>query len=56
MRRFVPVPSRILHRMPPELAFEQAALTEPCCVAYNAVVNNGRVTPGEDAVFEPPVI
>jgi alcohol dehydrogenase/L-iditol 2-dehydrogenase len=47
MRRFVPVPSRILHRMPPGMTFEQAALTEPCCVAYNAVVNNARICPGD---------
>ena len=47
MRRYVPVPERILHRMPPGLAFEQAALTEPCCVAYNAVVNNARIRPGD---------
>jgi alcohol dehydrogenase/L-iditol 2-dehydrogenase len=47
MRRFVPVPARILHRMPTGMTFEQAALTEPCCVAYNAVVNNARVRPGD---------
>ena len=28
-------------------SFEKAALTEPCCVAYNAVVNNGRIKPGD---------
>ena len=28
------------------MTFEQAALTEPCCVAYNAVVNNARIRPG----------
>lgn len=50
MRRYVAVPSRILHRMPAELAFEQAALTEPCCVAYNAVVNNSHVRPGDRIV------
>ena len=50
MRRDVPVPTRILHRMPPGLAFEQAALTEPCCVAYNAVVNNARIRPGDRIV------
>lgn len=50
MRRFVPVPARILHRMPAGMTFEQAALTEPCCVAYNAVVNNGRVRPGDRIV------
>lgn len=47
MRRFVPVPSRILHRMPTGMTFEQAALTEPCCVAFNAVVSNARIRPGD---------
>lgn len=50
MRRFVPVPQRILHRMPEGLAFEKAALTEPCCVAYNAVVNNSDIRPGDRVV------
>src|SRR6478736_9767270 len=36
MTRFVKVPSRCLHRIPAGLAMEYAALTEPCCVAYNA--------------------
>jgi len=47
MRKFVPVPARILHRMPLAMTFEQAALTEPCCVAYNAVVGNSRSRPGD---------
>jgi alcohol dehydrogenase/L-iditol 2-dehydrogenase len=47
MRHFVPVPQRILHRVPDNLPFEKAALTEPCCVAYNAVVNNGKIKPGD---------
>jgi len=47
MRRWVPVPARILHRVPDNLSFEKAALTEPCCVAYNAVVNNGHIKPGD---------
>jgi alcohol dehydrogenase/L-iditol 2-dehydrogenase len=50
MRRYVPVPARILHRMPPGLSFEQAALTEPCCVAFNAVVTNTRIRPGDRIV------
>jgi alcohol dehydrogenase/L-iditol 2-dehydrogenase len=51
MRRYVPVPQRILHRMPAGLEFEQAALTEPCCVAYNAVVHNAGVRPGDRIVI-----
>ena len=47
MRRWVPVPARILHHVPDGLPIEKAALTEPCCVAYNAVVNNGHVKPGD---------
>lgn len=47
MTRYVRVPERCLHAVPPGLPLEQAALTEPCCVAYNAVVNNARVRPGD---------
>lgn len=50
MTRFVRVPARILHRVPAGLAFEQACLTEPCCVAYSAVVRNARIEPGDRVV------
>jgi alcohol dehydrogenase/L-iditol 2-dehydrogenase len=50
MTKFVRVPARILHRVPDNLPLEVAALTEPCCVAYNAVVNNGHVRPGDRVV------
>ena len=47
MTRYVKVPSRCLHRVPDTLSFEQACLTEPCCVAYNAVVQNAHLKPGD---------
>ena len=50
MTRFVRVPERCLHRVPAELSLKIAALTEPCCVAYNAVANNSRVEPGDRVV------
>jgi alcohol dehydrogenase/L-iditol 2-dehydrogenase len=50
MRRYVPVPARLLHRMPVGMTFEQAALTEPCCVAFNAVAMNARIRPGDRLV------
>ncbi len=50
MTRRVRVPARCLHRVPEGLAIEEAALTEPCCVAYNAVVNNTRIEPGDRVV------
>lgn len=50
MTKHVKVPARCLHAIPAQLSFEQACLTEPCCVAYNAVVENTRLKPGDRAV------
>jgi L-iditol 2-dehydrogenase len=50
MTRFVKVPARCLHRVPATLAMEQAALTEPCCVAYNAVIQNAKIQPGDRVI------
>jgi len=50
MTRFVRVPARCLHKVPDLLPFEQACLTEPCCVAYSAVVENTRIKPGDRVV------
>lgn len=50
MTKYVRVPARILHHIPDGLPFEQACLTEPCCVAYSAVVKNARIEPGDRVV------
>jgi alcohol dehydrogenase/L-iditol 2-dehydrogenase len=50
MTRFVNVPARCLHKVPDHVPFEQACLTEPCCVAYNAVVMNTRLKPGDRVI------
>jgi len=50
MTKFVRVPERCLHRLPNHLSFEKAALTEPCCVAYNATCVNSRIRPGDSVV------
>ncbi|MCA9004003.1 MAG: zinc-binding dehydrogenase [Planctomycetaceae bacterium] len=50
MTSFVRVPARCLHRVPDSLPLEKAALTEPCCVAFNAVVMNGDIQPGDRIV------
>ncbi|WP_236973521.1 zinc-binding dehydrogenase [Membranihabitans maritimus] len=50
MTRYVKVPARCLHNVPNSLSFEQACLTEPCCVAFNAVVGNGNIKPGDRVV------
>lgn len=50
MTKFVRVPARCLHLVPSNLTFEQACLTEPCCVAYNAVAINGNIKPGDRVI------
>ena len=50
MTRFVKVPARCLHSVPDQIPFEEACLTEPCCVAYSAVVANTRITPGDRVI------
>jgi len=50
MAEYVKVPARLLHRIPTNVPFEVAALTEPCCVAYQATVVNARVKPGDVVV------
>jgi L-iditol 2-dehydrogenase len=50
MTRYVRVPARCLHRVPEQVPFEQACLTEPCCVAFNAVVENARIRPGDRVI------
>lgn len=50
MTRYVKVPARCLHKVPENLPFEQACLTEPCCVAYSAVVENTRLKPGDRVI------
>jgi alcohol dehydrogenase/L-iditol 2-dehydrogenase len=50
MTRYVRVPARCLHQVPANLSFEQACMTEPCCVAYNAVAVNGNLRPGDRVV------
>jgi alcohol dehydrogenase/L-iditol 2-dehydrogenase len=50
MARFVRVPARCLHHLPDRVGWTHAALTEPCCVAYNAVVVKTRIRPGDTVV------
>ncbi len=54
MADFVKVPARCLHHLPDSVSFEKAGLTEPCCVAYNAVCVKTHIRPGDSVlVFGP---
>ncbi|NLM27255.1 MAG: alcohol dehydrogenase catalytic domain-containing protein [Clostridiaceae bacterium] len=48
--KYVKVPARILHRVPDNVSLKEAALTEPLCVAYKALVHSSRVNPGDTVV------
>lgn len=54
MTKFVCVPARCLHRVPDHLPFEQACLTEPCCVAYSAIAVNSDIRPGDRVIVMGP--
>jgi L-iditol 2-dehydrogenase len=50
MAEYVRVSERCLHHIPDHLPFQKAALTEPCCVGYNCVVEKSKVKPGDTVV------
>lgn len=53
--RFVVARPQILHHIPENVPFEHAALTEPICVAYNALVEKTEtMRPGDTVVIQGP--
>ncbi len=51
---YVEARPEILHRVPDRVTYAQAALTEPGCVAYNALVEKTTVRPGDLVVIQGP--
>jgi len=45
--KYVKAQERILHHVPKSINLKEAALTEPLCVAYNLVVKNITINPGD---------
>jgi len=50
MAELVRVPFRCLHHLPDAVTFDKAALTEPCCVAYNATCVKTHIRPGDSVL------
>lgn len=44
--------TRLLHRIPDNVSFEQAAMTEPFAVAYTAIVERTEIKPGDLVVVQ----
>ncbi len=47
MTQYVNVPERCLHLVPKNLPMLQAALCEPCCIAYHAAAHSARIRPAK---------
>jgi alcohol dehydrogenase/L-iditol 2-dehydrogenase len=45
--KYVCAKARLLHHLPQGVSYEEAAMTEPVCVAYNAVIEKSRIRPGD---------
>ncbi|MFK4997152.1 orotidine 5'-phosphate decarboxylase / HUMPS family protein [Bacillus sp. N9] len=50
MAQYVKTREAIVHKIRDGISFEKAALTEPACVAYNAVAHQSIIRPGDDVV------
>jgi L-iditol 2-dehydrogenase len=50
MAEYVKSRESIVHKVPDNVSFEKAAMTEPCCVAYNAAAHHSRIRPGDYVV------
>lgn len=52
--QYVRARSALLHHIPDAVSWEAATMTEPICVAYNAVVEKSHVRPGDTVVIVGP--
>jgi alcohol dehydrogenase/L-iditol 2-dehydrogenase len=49
--RYVRARHQRLHHLPEAVSYEAAAMTEPICVAYNALAEKSRIHPGDTVVI-----
>ncbi len=48
--RYVAVPKRLLHKIPDDLSYDEAAMVQPCADIVNAVTRKAEVLPGDTVV------
>lgn len=57
MAEYIAVPERIVHRLPDNVGFAEAAVGQPCAVSFHGVFDNSRVRPADVvAVFGPGIV
>lgn len=52
--KYLTVPGYILHRVPPSVSLDEAALAEPTACVVHAIVDNNLVRPGDVVVVQGP--
>lgn len=57
MAEYISVPERIVHKIPENVSFEEAAVAQPCSVSFHGVFDNSKIRPGDVVVvFGPGII
>jgi L-iditol 2-dehydrogenase len=57
MAEYISVPETIVHRLPDNVSFEEAAVAQPCAVSFHGVFDNSRIKPADTVVvFGPGIV
>lgn len=57
MAEYILVPEKIVHRIPANVSFAEAALAQPCAVSFHAVFDRSEIRPGNVViVFGPGIV
>lgn len=52
--KYVALPTSIIHSIPDELPYDEAAVVQPCADAFSAVTRNSEILPGDTVVVQGP--
>jgi L-iditol 2-dehydrogenase len=57
MAEYISVPEKIVHKLPDNISFEEAAVAQPCAVSFHGVFDNSRIRPADAVVvFGPGIV
>lgn len=57
MAEYIAVPEKIVHKIPDDVTFEEAAVAQPCAVSFHGVFDNSKIRPADVVVvFGPGIV
>lgn len=57
MAEYIVTPEKMVHQIPEEVSFEEAALAQPCAVSFHGVFDQSTIRPGDSVVvFGPGIV